>query len=865
MKRILALIVLSLPFVAIAQDVAPDSFLAALSPRNVGPVTMSGRIVELAVYEKEPRIFYVASASGGLWKTTSGGVEFEPLFQDQSSVSLGAVAVSQSDPNIVWVGTGEDTSRNSVAWGDGVYRSLDGGKTWQHMGLKETMHISRIAIDPKDPNVVTVGALGRLWGENPERGIYQTTDGGKTWKHVLPGDARTGCIDLQVDPKNPKNMLAAMWQRRRYAWDFISGGPGSGLWKSTDGGRSWRKLRRGLPSELTGRIGLSYFRNNPNVVVATIEYKIDPKAEEKLDPKRPNDRGSVRTYAGGTFRSTDGGESWERVNFLNPRPFYFSLPIQDPTDEKRIYLGSDTFWMSDDAGKTFNRQRATVHPDHHDAWINPRDNHHMLLATDGGVFETRDRAVTWRMLKGLPVGQFYAVAYDFRRPYWVYGGLQDNGSWGIPTQTRQGGPGFWDATMTTYGDGFHVQVDPTDPNTVYSESQGGAISRTDMRTGLQRGIRPRPAPGERLRYNWSTPFILSPHNPKTLYIGANRLFKSVNQGDDWQAISPDLTTNDPLKQNVGALSVTPEDTGAERHCTIITISESPRKQGLLYVGTDDGLVHVSENDGRTWTDIGGNIKGLPRNTWCSRVLASKWTDSRVYALFDGHRSNDFKPYIFVSDDYGKNWRALDAGLPEGDCLYSLAEGEQNGELMFLGSEMGLRVSLDSGKTWKKLTGKFPTVAVHDLKVHPRDLDLIVGTHGRSIWTIDVSGLEGITSNDYGRNLALSRPQDVLYMGRVVRSFNVGDGIWFAPNTQPGTRIFYYMKEPVEGGVTITISDASGKRTEKITGMNEAGLNVAVWNGRLEGRPAEPGDYRVVVKAGAYEETTSVRVIDATGS
>ena len=864
MKRTfpLVLAIVVSPFTAVAQD-APstanlDSILSALRPRSLGPVTMGGRIVELAVYEKEPRIFYAASASGGLWKTENGGLTFTCVFDKESSISLGAVAVNPNDPNDVWVGTGEDTSRNSVAWGDGVYRSKDGGKTWSHVGLKETMHISRIAIDPKNPDTVTVGALGRLWGPNPERGVYQTTDGGKTWRQTLKVNDDTGVIDLQVDPQNPRTMLAALWNRRRKAYDFISGGPGSGIYKSTDGGRNWRKINRGLPTEMTGRIGLTYFRSNPKIVTATVEYKFDRAAEEKAGLKRPADNGAVKTYAGGTFRSTDGGESWTRVSFNNPRPFYFSLPIQDPVDESRVYLGSDALWVSKDGGKTFQTQQTSVHPDHHDAWINPKDNNHILLATDGGVFESRDRAISWRMLNGMPVGQYYAVAFDFRRPYWVYGGLQDNGSWGVPTQTSRGGIAFYDATMLTYGDGFHVQVDPTDPMTTYSESQGGAIVRTDLSTGQGRGIRPS-IRNERLRFNWSTPFILSPHNPRTLYFGANRLLKSTNRGDNWTVISPDLTTNDPAKMRAGQLSTTPENTGAEQHCTIITISESPIKPGLLAVGTDDGLVHVSEDDGKTWTEVGKNVPGLPANTWCSRVVASKWVDSRLYATFDGHRNSDFKPYVYMSDDLGKTWTPLTKGLAEGDSFYVIAEGEKNPDLLYLGSEMGLRVSMDRGQNWTKVKAGFPTVAVHDVKVHPRELDLVIGTHGRAIWTIDVSGLEGMTRDDLAKDLIVTKPQDLLLLGRISRLINAGEGNYLAPNTQPSTRIHYYLRQPVTGEVKVVVSDASGNRRQELTGPNNAGMNVVEWNGRLESRLVEPGDYRVEVMAGGKTVTTSVRV------
>jgi len=868
MKRSFALIPLLFPVLALAQDtVLPSegslaSILNPLKARSVGPNTMGGRIVELGVYERDPRIFYVASASGGLFKTENAGVTFKPVWDRGTTVSLGAVAVSQSDPNVVWIGTGEDTSRNSVAWGDGVYRSTDGGKTWQHMGLKETMHISRIAIDPRDPNVIVVGALGRLWGPNVERGIFRSTDGGKTWSHALRLDENTGCIDLDVDPRNPNVMVASMWERRRYAYDFVSGGPKSGIYKSTDAGKTWRKVSKGLPTAMIGRVGISHFRKDPKVLIATVEYKIDPKAEENEKPKRPADGGAVRNYAGGTFKSTDGGESWKRVNYLNPRPFYFSTPVQDPSDDKRIYVLADSMYMSEDAGSTFKTLNLRVHPDFHDLWINPNDNGHMIAATDGGVYETRDRGQAWRMLNGMAIGQYYAVGFDMRRPYWIYGGLQDNGSWGIPTQTTRGGVAYYDATMTSWGDGFHVQVDPTDWTTVYSESQGGAAVRVDMKGGPSRSIRPRGEQGERLRFNWSTPFILSPHNPRTIYFGANKLFKSVNRGDSYKAISPDLTTNDPNKQRAGQRSVTPEATGAEMHCTIITISESPMKQGLLYVGTDDGLVHVSKDDGASWSEIGKNISGLPRNTWCSRVAASKHVEGRVYATFDGHRSNDFKPYVYVSEDFGQTWKPLTTGLTDGDSMYVITEGERNPDLLFLGSEMGLRVSLDRGASWTKYRSNFPTVAVHDLKIHPRELDLVIGTHGRSIWTLDVSALERLTAGETSKDVAVFQPQDVLQLGRISRGMYDGDQNFMSPNSQPGTRIYYHLKQPVKGDVQVIVSDVSGANTQSYTGTNEAGLNVVEWNGRIEGRVAAPGEYRVTVKADGKEYTTSVRVVDA---
>ena len=834
-----------------AEDGPNWNLLANLIPRSIGPTTVGGRIMNICVYEKEPRIYFVATASGGLWKTENAGITFKPIFDREGSISLGAVAVNPNDPNIIWVGTGEQSSRNSVAWGDGVYKSTDGGKTWKNMGLVETRHISKIVLDPKNPDIAYVGALGRLWGDNPERGVYMTTDGGKTWEQTLKVDEKTGCIDLAMDPKNPRVMLAAMWQRRRYPYDFVSGGPGSGLFKSNDSGRTWKKITQGVPAGPLGRIGISFYRNDPHIVTATIEYK--PGAEEK----RPRDGGQTARRGGGTFRSTDGGETWTMVNTLNPRPFYFSMPVQDPVDEKRIYIPSDQIDYTDDSGKTFKVMQTSIHPDFHAWWIDPKDNNHMIVGNDGGVYTTFDRGGAWMHNNSLPIGQFYAVAVDMRKPYWIYGGLQDNGSWGVPTQTQHGGVAFFDSVGVGGGDGFHAQVDPTDWATVYTESQGGAFGRYDLRgnpTG--RVTVPR---GAGNRFNWSTPFIISPHNPRTLYLGGHKLFKSVDRGAHWKAISPDLTTDDKSKQKAGQLSVTPENTGAEMHCTIITISESPTKEGLIYVGTDDGLVHVTQDGGVTWTNLTRNIPGLPRNTWCSRVLASKWEENRVYATFDGHRSNDFKPYVFVSEDLGKTWKSLASGLPDYDNVYVIREGEKNSNLLYLGSEMSLRVSLDLGATWTRFRTEFPTVAVHDLLVHPRDLDLVIGTHGRSLWTLDVTGLEALDVDAMKiSDVILAKPQNILLLGRQPNQAWNGDFVSQVRNSQPGTRIQYWLKAAAKT-VSLKVLTPAGEEISELDATSVAGLNVIPW---ASGRVAA-GDYRVVLTVDGKTYTTSVKVEPAT--
>lgn len=812
---------------------------------------MGGRVMDIAVFGPRPQIFYVATASGGLWKTENAGTTVRPVFQYESSISLGAVAVSQKDPNLVWIGSGEGSSRNSTAWGDGVYKSTDGGTTWENMGLKETMHITRVIIDPRDNNTVYVGALGRLWGPNPERGVYKTTDGGKTWSHLLKVDDTTGVAELIQNPKKPDELLCAMWMRQRKAYDFTSGGPSCAIYKSTDAGRTWKKIEKGLPPGPLGRIGLSYYEADPTHVVATVEYR----------PKDASERaGATQMNGGGIYISKDGGSSWERQTGLNPRPFYFSQPQWDPVDRNRIYVCGVSLHVSDDMGKTFRTLQASIHADNHTIWIDPKDNHTVYVGNDGGVYISRDRAQRWTHVNNIVASQFYAVHFDMRKPYWVYGGLQDNGSWGYPTQTVRGGASWFDAYNVGGGDGFHVQVDPNDWTTVYSESQGGAASRQDVKNGGGTSIRPRPVQGEPAnRWNWSTPILISPHNSSTVYIGGNRLFKSVKRGEGMRAISPDLTTNNPEKLRPGRNSVTPEDTGAERHCTIITISESPFRPALLYVGTDDGLVWVSKDDGANWENLTKNIPDLPEFTWCSRVTASKFVEGRVYATFDGHRNNDFKPYVYVSEDFGKTWSKLNSGLDDFDSVYVIREGLVNQDLLILGSEKSLRFSLDRGKTWVRFVNEFPSVAVHDVQIHPRDQDLVIGTHGRGIWTMDIAPLEQLTAENMGKDVFLCRPQSVYNMGRMLGAPWDGDSVFLSPNTQPGTTVYYWLKDKPTGEVLLSIQDPAGTQVAELTPTTSQGLNGVKWNARVRNRTADPGDYRVVLKVGGKEYTTNLKV------
>lgn len=840
-----ASVLLCCGFVSVAwAQPGPDALLKPIVPRELGPTNMGGRVHNFAVYEKEPRIFYVATAGGGLWKTTSGGIKFSPVFQFQNTVALGDVTIDQSNPDHVWVGMGEENSRNSTSWGDGVYESTDGGKTWTHKGLSETGHISEVVMHPKDKNVLFVGALGDLWNESEHRGVYKSTDGGKTWTKSLFVDQRTGVIDMSMDPRKPDTIVVAMYERFRWPWKFASGGPGSGLYKTTDGGKTWKKITKGLPEGVIGRIGLDRMVTKPDVMIATVE------AEKER----------------GVYKSTDGGESWTFLNALNPRPFYFSTPRIDPVDENRVYVPGVNFHYSDDGGKNFKILQMDIHVDHHDLWIDPTDNNHMILGNDGGVAQTRDRGLTWEHLNNMPLGQFYAVGYDMRKPYWVYGGLQDNGTWGGPTQSHRGAVTFADFVFINGGDGFHAQADPNDWRIVYAESQGGALVRHNMETGERAFIRPRPPQGETYRFNWSSPIVLSPHNSSTVWFGGNKLFKSVNRGDTWIEASPDLTTNDPAKQAPRA-GVSPEDTGAERHCTIITISESSLKPGVVWVGTDDGKVQLTQDDGKTWTEVGANISGVPANTWVSRVAASRHVLGRAYVTFDGHRTGDKNSYVYVTEDFGATWKKLSDSLPKNHVAYSFAEGRQNPDLLFLGTEMGIHVSFDRGASWTRFhqPNGFPTVRVDDLVIHPREQDLIVATHGRSLWIVPIAALEQLTAKNREEAVFLCKPTPVYNFGRVFGGWFEGDRHWTSPNTQPGTTIYYFLKEATTEKVEITVETPAGENIGRLNGTSNAGLNGVRFAPRGGRSPLRSGDMIVTLKVGEKTFKTTVAYEDTVGT
>jgi photosystem II stability/assembly factor-like uncharacterized protein len=822
---------------------------------------MSGRVVDLAVFEDDPSIFYAASASGGLLKTGNGGASWTNVFDSQPTVSIGDIAINPTDPSVVWVGTGEANNRQSSSWGDGIYKSTDGGKTWKHMGLRETQHIGRIVIDPTDTDIVYVAAVGRLWGANKERGVFRTADGGVTWQHVLAINENTGAVDLVMDPANSKVLLAAAYQRRRTGWGFNGGGPDSGIHKSVDGGRTWRKITAGLPSGDTGRIGLDIYRRDSNIIYATVENR-----------------------EGGVFRSEDKGETWSKVNSLNPRPMYFSQIRVDPNDRQRIYVNGVNLHISDDGGKTFRDDGASaVHLDHHAFWVNPRNSRHLIDGNDGGVWVSHDRAQTWEHLNNYPIGQFYNVTVDMQQPYHIYGGMQDNASWGGPSSVRdrQGiANEHWYQMLAC--DGMFTVVDPTDGDTVYTNCQNGRIVRYNRKTGERKMIMPQPESSEPpLRWNWTAPIIVSPHDQRTIYTGANKVFKSSDRGQSWTVISQDLTNaldrDELLIMGVSGRSITvARNDGMSSFGNITSLAESPRLAGLLYGGTDDGNVHVSRDGGATWTNLTSRIPGVPKLIYVSRLTPSAFAEGTVYASFDGHRSDDFRPYVFASTDYGATWRSISNNLPMGS-VYVIREDPKNQDLLYVGTEFGLFISIDRGANWTRWKG-MPTVAVYDLVVHPRDNDLILGTHGRSFMVFDdITPLQQLNAT------ALSSSSHVFDIGPATQ-FIPNENGWFlggrsfrAPNRALGAFVNYFLRADAKQDVDITISDPAGNVVRQLKGPKTGGLHRVAWDLRAEpigpassglagafvltnlGPFVPPGDYRVQVTIDGRATTKTVNV------
>jgi len=853
---------------AAAPALAPEQ-LKGLEFRNIGPAIMGGRIDDFAVVESNPSTFYVGTASGGILKTTNNGITFEPVFDDQLVSSIGDLAIAPSDPQILYAGTGEPNNRQSSSWGNGVYKTLDGGKTWQHVGLAETHHIGRVLVHPSHPEIVYVAALGRLWGPSKERGLYKTSDGGRTWANTKFIDEDTGFVDVAMDPASPDTLYAASYQRRRTPFGFGGGGPGSGLWKTIDGGASWTRLTKGLPEGEIGRIGLAVYLREPNVVYALIEH-----AKEA-----------------GIYRSEDRGDSFTKMSATNPRPSYYSKLRIDPNNDQRIWVLGAPMYTSEDAGRTFKTDVVDkIHGDYHAMWIDPANSDHMIVGSDGGIHLSYDRGRSWDFVNTVPLAQLYEVAADNQRPYHVYGGLQDNGSWSAPSRTlyRQGiSNDEW--FRVGGGDGFYTVPDPTDPDVVYVESQDGSVQRLHRASGQRRIIKPEPPAGEKYRFNWNSPILVSSHDPKTIYYGGNRLFGSRDRGDTWTLVSADLTTSDNVKRDAtpifgkAAKELLSRNDGVVHFGTITTLAESPLRAGVLWAGTDDGNLHVSRDGGATWTNVAAKVPGVPKGTYVSRVEASRTGEGAAYVSFDGHRSNDFGIYLFFTSDYGQTWKSVSSNIPAGGTLSVVREHPKNADVLFAGTERGLWVSWDRGASWTPLRGKnLPTVPVDDLLVHPRDGDLVLGTHGRGVWVLDDATPLASLPAARGQELHLFPIPTATEWRLYDHKANTGHKLFLAPNPPEGALLTYWLgaKPGEKDEVKVTVTDAAGALVRELKGPKPlVGWNRASWDLRREPpvKPEEgaergfggpprgplvlPGSYTVKVAAAGKEATRTVVVED----
>lgn len=784
--------------------------LKGMQARNIGPAGMSGRVTSIDVVTDDPEVMYVGTASGGLWKSVSGGIKWEPVFDKEKTGSIGAVAIQQSNPSVVWVGTGEGNPRNSLNGGYGVYKTLDGGKNWQYMGLGETRHIHRIIVDPTNPDVVYVGAIGSPWGEHPERGLFKTTDGGKTWNKILFVDNKTGVGDMVMDPSNPNKLLVAMWEHRRKPWTFSSGGPGSGLYITHDGGKTWKEKtdEDGLPKGDLGRIGLAISPSKPNIIYALIESKKNA-----------------------LYKSTDGGFKWEMINNkrdIGNRPFYYSDIHVDPINENRVYSVFTYVNVSEDGGKNFDQLMPAygadngVHPDHHAWWIHPKNPDFMMDGNDGGLNITRDGGKTWRFVQNLPVAQFYHINVDNEFPYNVYGGMQDNGSWGGPAYVLKAQGirnSYWQELA--FGDGFDVVPDPDDSRYGYAMSQQGFVSRYDRVTGYNHFVRPtHPDPDMRLRFNWNSAIALDPFDNNTVYFGSQFVHKSTNKGDTWTVISPDLTTNDPEKQKQDESGgLTMDATGAENHTTILAISPSPVQKGVIWAATDDGIVQITKDGGESWNKVNKNIPEMPAGAWIPQLKVSGKNAGEALIVVNDYRRYNYEPYAYRTRDFGQTWTRIVDGNDVIGYTLAIVQDSEEPDLLFLGTDDGLYVSIDGAANWTKWTNGYPTVSTKDLVIHPREHDLVIGTFGRSAYVLDdIRPLRAMAANSSVTNkkLAIFEPPTGVLVQAIQQPSGTrfgADALYNGENRRQGAMISYYFKKPEKKKAEKTVAD-SGKKGKK---------------------------------------------------
>jgi photosystem II stability/assembly factor-like uncharacterized protein len=821
-----------------------------MTARHIGPALMSGRINDLEVHPSNSRIIYAGAAGGGVWKSNDAGTTFNPIF-DEYCQSIGAVALDPNDPdNTIYVGTGETWTRNSVTIGDGLYRSKDGGSNWEKLGLEKSERIANIIVNPTNSNEIFVAVLGALWGDSEERGVYRSSDGGASWEKVLYIDEMTGCADLAMDPSDPKTLYASMWEFRRTGWSFMSGGSKSALYKSTDGGTSWKKIHNGFPDGDLGRLAIAVAPSNPKVLYTVIEAEKDERK--------------------GLYRSDDGGQNWKQLNNdfgITVRPFYFSRIVVDPKDENVVVKGGLSGSISRDGGKTF-KNLGNMHSDIHDIAFSILDSDIMFVGTDGGVYRSWNGGTTMEIVENLPLSQFYHISVDNEEPYNVYGGLQDNGSWYGPSSSP-GGVEARDWNSIGAGDGFRVLKHPT-KNIIYSEMQGAEnVWRIDVDRRLSKTIQPQPSKGTpKLRFNWNAPMAISEHQPDRFYMGSQFLHKSEDMGDTWEIISPDLTTNDPLKQNQedsGGLSK--DNSGAENHTTIFTIAESPLDENVIWIGTDDGNVQVTTNGGKTWSNTVANISGLPKNTWCYHIEASTFDKGTAYAVFDGHTMNDMNPYAFKTTDYGKTWTNIITADVEG-FVRNIQEDYVNPNLLFLGTEFGLYISIDGAQSWSKFTNNMPAVAVHFIALQKKTNDLVLGTHGRGVIIIDdISPLREINEEVLGKTLHFFRNNPTVINEKSSFGGNFGTETQFVGgNKTNDVQIKYYLnKRHTFGKMNMEIQDMEGNTIVELGPGKSKGINIVNWGytrkqpkvakgktfsfGGFTSPQVEAGNYKAVITKG----------------
>lgn len=872
--------------------------LRGLGWRSVGPANMGGRVSAIALVPGSRRSLYVGYGTGGLFKSDNLGVTFTPVFDEYPVLSIGSVVVADApadwpgwknepapaapdgaakpDPatrgkgKIVWVGTGEGNGRNSSSWGGGVYRSTDAGGSFACVGLVETHDCPRLAVDPRNPDVCYVAALGHLWGPNPERGVFKTSDGGATWQHVLEVDANTGACDVVVDPKSPDTVYAALYARRRTAWSFSGVGDTGGLFRSDDGGKTWKKLGGGLPAR-TGRIGIALYPKDPRILYATVESDVGGSGRADLDD---------RSASGGLFRSEDRGETWTRTSNLNFRPFYFSRIAVDPENDQRVYMPGWDLAISDDGGKSFRRSGSPlVHVDFHAIAVNAEDPNQIFVGNDGGVYVSHDRAANWDHLDNVAAGQFYRVAVDASDPYRIAGGLQDNGTWLGPSETLSvteddAKDGILNDDWRTIfsGDGFGVAFDPSNPNVVYATSQGGFLARVRLDNNVKTLLRPAAREGqERLRFNWNAPFFVSPHDPSVLYLGANRVFELTQRGDQWRPISDDLS-----RRELGKIDTV--GSSAETYGTVVALAESPKAKGQIWAGTDDGRVHVTVDGGKSWSDVTPAAVG---GLYVSRVVPSAHDAGTAYVSVDGHRSDVMKPLVLATKDLGKTWSEISGDLPAGGPVKVVAEDPASADVLYCGTEFGCFVTLDRGKRWIRLNGKsLPPAPVDDIVVHPRERDLVVGTHGRSIWIFDdASFFAQLTSETRSKALALFDVLPATPRLYASRAYGEGAGVFRAKNPPMGANLTYWLAAPADDAVSISIADASGFVVRTLDGPGRAGVNRVTWDLQADAKHrfeavgagdlgqtefVAPGTYTVTITMGKAKDSKKVTVLPLPG-